>query len=50
MLAFFAKNAASLSNATLAALGIGTVFLMAVNIMQPALVASANTGRCWSPH
>jgi O-antigen/teichoic acid export membrane protein len=39
MLALVAPETASLSNATLAALGIGTVFLMAANVTQPALIA-----------
>ncbi|NUT52405.1 MAG: hypothetical protein HOV94_34695, partial [Saccharothrix sp.] len=39
LLAFVAPKTASLSNGTLAALGIGTVFLMAANVTQPALVA-----------
>ncbi|SEP64175.1 Membrane protein involved in the export of O-antigen and teichoic acid [Lentzea xinjiangensis] len=39
LLALLLGRPASLSNATLAALGIGTVFLMAANVTQPALVA-----------
>jgi O-antigen/teichoic acid export membrane protein len=39
LLAIVVHDPVHLSNATLAALGIGTVFLMAVNVTQPALVA-----------
>ncbi|WP_434451830.1 lipopolysaccharide biosynthesis protein [Lentzea sp. E54] len=39
LLALVVAKTGSLSNGTLAALGIGTVFLMAANVMQPALVA-----------
>lgn len=39
LLAIVVHDSVHLSNATLAALGIGTVFLMAVNVTQPALVA-----------
>jgi O-antigen/teichoic acid export membrane protein len=39
LVGLFLSKPTSLTNATCAALGIGTVFIMAVNVSQPALVA-----------